>query len=128
LNGAQIPNETQSYIYIKNGGILAMGQEYRALLTRVSDGVKIFTCPLIPTPHTDITLYPTIVGASSQFHIISKSAQKVRLYTVTGILLSTHQLQTDELTPISAPSVAGVYILVFEDANGGIESRKIIVK
>ncbi|MDR0830658.1 MAG: DNRLRE domain-containing protein, partial [Prevotellaceae bacterium] len=38
LNGAQIPNETQSYIYIKNGGILAMGQEYRALLTRVSDG------------------------------------------------------------------------------------------
>jgi hypothetical protein len=29
---------------------------------------------------------------------------------------------------ISAPNVAGVYVLVFEDANGEIENKKIIVK
>jgi hypothetical protein len=105
-----------------------MGHEYRVFLTREGEDYGIFTCPLIPQWHTDVTLYPTIVEAATRFSILSKGAVKVTFYTVTGIKLNDYQLVVGEGNSISAPYIAGVYILVFEDKNGQIEAGKIVVK
>ena len=126
----KIPVDRGSYIYTPDYGkaTLDFGREYRALLTRTDDGVQIFTCPFVPTQHTDITTYPTIVSSSSLFGITSRIAGKVSLITVTGIKLAEYQLIADEENLISAPYAAGVYILVFEYKNGTVETKKIVVK
>ncbi|MDR3328222.1 MAG: hypothetical protein LBT04_08975 [Prevotellaceae bacterium] len=128
LDDRQLTGENNSFIYIKNGGTLEMGHEYRALLTREGENSKIFTCPLIPQWHTDVTLYPTIVGAATRFSIVSKNAVKVTFYTVTGIKLSEYQLIDGKENSIYAPYATGVYIIVFENKNGMTEAGKIVVK
>ncbi|MDR3327308.1 MAG: right-handed parallel beta-helix repeat-containing protein [Prevotellaceae bacterium] len=128
LDGTQLAGENNSFIYIKNGGTLKMGHEYRVLLTREGESNRVFTCPLIPQWYTDITAYPTIVGASTRFSIVSKNAVNATLYTVTGIKLSEYRLLVGEENSIYAPRLAGVYIIVFEDKNGRTEAGKIVVK
>jgi hypothetical protein len=128
LNDTPIPNETQSFIYVKDGGTLAMGQKYKALLTRADDGMSFFTCPLIPEPRYDITQYPTIVGASSHFNIRAKGATKVKIYAVTGILVSEQLLANNADNIIVAPSASGVYILLFEANGEKVDSGKIVVR
>ncbi|MDR1544548.1 MAG: Ig-like domain-containing protein [Prevotellaceae bacterium] len=129
LDGAKIPNENKSFIYIDlNGGILQMGHQYRAFLTRKDENYGIFTCPFIPEQHTDVSVYPTVVGASTRFSIIAKSAGKASFFTVTGIKLSENQLVENQQNYISAPNFSGVYILVLEYKDGKKEAEKIVVR
>jgi len=129
VNDTKIPIDRNSYIYTLDYGktTLEMGQQYRALLTRADDGVKIFTCPLIPEWRTDITQFPTVVSPQQTIRIQANTKMKVIMWAVTGIKISEQDFHAGENTLI-APYAEGVYLLQFLSDTGNIETRKIIVK
>lgn len=126
-NGVLIPDQTASYIYISNGATLDFGQKYQALLTRSNDGVQILTCPIIPTPHTDITQYPTLVNGRAMFALRARQEMTLQIYSSTGILVST-QTVVEGSNQIEAPYNAGVYLMVFLKDGYRVESGKLVVK
>jgi len=102
-NGVLIEGENKSYLYKP----LLMGAEYTALLTE-ANGTSMMTCPLIATPQTDITLYPTIVTSPYRVHCYVQESADIQIYNTTGCLLLNETLISGD-NLIEVPYANGVY-------------------
>jgi hypothetical protein len=108
MDGEPIPDATSFNYYAGDGQTLGFnGEEYTALLTR-SDGVKLFTCAFMPTevPAAIIDM-PSLVPLSASVHVAGKG--NACWYDMLG---RPHKSEAYDNSDITAPSVAGYYLLV----------------
>lgn len=122
-NGQPMDGETHSYLYQP----LEMGAEYQVLLTR-SDGVSVFTCPIMPEVHEQITPFPTIVQPSQQIAVrkSEKKMSQASIFTSIGQLYATYPMEDGEGTLI-APSSTGHYVVRFIYEDGSTDGQHLIV-
>ena len=107
MNGQPIEGATSFNYYAGDDKTLYFnGEQYCALLTR-SDGVKLFTCAFVPTEvPAEILDMPSLVPISSPLHVQGKG--KACWYDMLG---RPHQSEPYDNSDITAPSVAGYYLL-----------------
>ena len=104
-NGRPLVGETHSYLYRP----LDMGSEYSAMLTE-ANGTQLMTCPLVASPQTDISLYPTIAQPRQIVHCYANEEAILTLYDEVGKKLMTQSLTIGD-NPFAAPDVEGVYLV-----------------
>lgn len=110
VDGTPIDGATGSYLYL-DASRLDPNSVYRAELTR-PDGVRLQTCDIIPTTHSDLTSYPTIptpVSAGQSVYVNTPSPCTVHIYNMAGQLISMHTLSPYDTFP--SPHHPGIYIL-----------------
>jgi hypothetical protein len=129
VNDKKIDGATGSYLYIF-GGELDFHSTYRARVTRVDDGVTLFTCPLIPLRHTDISVYPTLVFAGDDITIdIDIEADKnaiAEFWDVSGHKLKEVNLQVGK-NKVRAPLAYGSYLLIVSSPDANIKHKSLII-
>jgi hypothetical protein len=123
----QIMNgETRSYLYVKNGA-LDTTAEYKAKVTRVSDGVALFTCPVIPVVKSDVAVFPTEFSTATNVTIRTTAPGTAVLMKSSGIRLKQQVVQRgDNSMLVSVP--AGNYVLVITNEQGDAKRQVLIVK
>lgn len=145
-DGWAMPGYTKPYLYVPEG--LLIGSEYYVVLTETDDAGEVITsaptCPIIAqeksnsasNPDTDhgpssdyIAVTPTCVPLGGSIHILSlneKSHGEYRISTVEGQFVSKGEF-TGKATPVSIPSVEGMYIVqVWSDNKESKESYRAI--
>lgn len=125
-NGQAIDGATTSYLYVANAQ-LDTAAEYCVKVTRASDGVVLFTCPLKPTLHADITVYPTVLSQISNVSIKMEGRGTAVLYHVSGLKLKS-QVLTDGVNSMAVPDKAGTYLLTITNEQGESKKQLLIVK
>jgi len=106
MDGRPIEGATSFNYYVGEGKTLYFtGEQYSALLTR-SDGVKLFTCEFVPTELTNVPDMPSLVPLGSPIPVQGKG--KACWYDMLG---RPHQSEAYDNSDITAPSVAGYYLL-----------------
>ena len=122
-----VPIDRGSQIYTPDYGkaTLEFGEEYRAKLTRIDDGVTIFTCPMIPEPHLDIQTLPTLVDGNRGFYVQAKNSGVITIIHVSGIVVSKQNFSAGE-NHIQTPAQQGFYIMIFEE-NDKIQTTQILI-
>ncbi|MCL1868163.1 MAG: hypothetical protein FWF72_04370, partial [Paludibacter sp.] len=129
-NDIQITNENGSYLYVgANGGMLDFTAEYRARITRLDDGVTLFTCPFVPeyTENAYQTLRPILATPGQIITIVMEGGKSMTLWTVLGLQIGEYPL-TDGENTINAPAVSGTYILSIQKQNGERQNQRIVVR
>lgn len=129
-DGQPIPGAVLPYYYVSGNVELDASVEYHVLLTRLSDGVSIETCPITVTKHTDIFLYPqllsTMAGAKIRLDGIDESAT-VSVFDFTGRVYSRTIVNAAE-PEVGMPAVGGFYILIVEFSDGRNMHCRVYVK
>ena len=120
--GQMLVGETGPYLYQP----LEVGAEYSAMLTEVS-GLKLMTCPLIVTEHTDITLYPTVVTRKDLIHVNVSQDARLTLYSIMGERHNSYSLLSGD-TQINAPGTQGIYLAEIVLESGQRKVIKIMVR
>ena len=109
-NGQMLPNETHSYIYLTENEF-NLSDSYYVQLTR-ADGTKMFSCPIELEYRTPISVFPTVISSGGNITVYNSPKKAVaHIYTVTGILVGSHNLQEDFVNTINAPTQQGTYLL-----------------
>jgi hypothetical protein len=113
MDGKPIEGATSFNYYAGDGNtLLFTGEEYSAMLTR-TDGVKLFTCAFIPTEvPAQILDMPSLVPISAPLHMQGRG--KACWYDMLG---RPHQSEPYDNSDITAPSVAGFYLLELRSDN-----------
>jgi hypothetical protein len=125
-NNQIMDGETRSYLYVKNGA-LDTTAEYKAKVTRVSDGVALFTCPVIPVVKSDVAVFPTEFSTATNVTIRTTAPGTAVLMKSSGIRLKQQVVQRgDNSMLVSAPS--GNYVLVITNEQGDVKRQVLIVK
>ncbi len=119
--------ETHSYLYVGPQKRLDMDAEYTVEIRRNGEEIKIFTCPIVPTVHEDVTLYPTLVGRSEIMKMPIIEHTLVEIYSLDGRQI-VHDILTQDHNVMIAPSASGAYIVRLECANKEVTTYKMIVK
>lgn len=126
LNGADIPGETHSYIYLPQR-LDAQG-EYSVVLTRADDGETMYTCPLRYTPHVDLWTYPKQIGANRvQWHVESSDEGEIHIYNSIGQMVC-HKTIAAGANDFELELPAGVYVYVVNNASGASDKNKFVVR
>ena len=100
---------------------LRFGEEYTALLTR-NDGVKLFTCPFIPTAvAADITDMPSLVSPSAP--MLVRGQGTAIWYDMLGRMYATEPYDSSMIT---APGAKGYYLLVLQSDNARSIHRVVV--
>ncbi len=128
-DNAPIPGATQSYYYAEPN--LDANAEYTALVTRLSDGVSLFICPVKPTvvsseEKPDI---PTLVAPQQPMQIrgIKGAVNTVaHWFTPSGLNIRTQYVSDG--VGLVAPDQSGVYILTLTGMDAGNSNYLILVK
>ena len=116
LGGLPIEGAIDFNYYAGMGNKLQFGSEYTALLTR-NDGVKLFTCPFIPTAvPAEIADLPSLVPLSAPMHVQGKGTA-----TWVDMLGRVHHTDAYDNSDIVAPGITGYFLLVLQ----GNDSRTI---
>lgn len=124
-NGEKIEGATKPYLYV-GGGTLEMEEtSYYAELVR-NDGLVMTTCPIYPTQHTDISVFPSIVAASQRIAMRLKSAARVVIYDSMGRLYSECEL-SEGYQELVTPQHSGIYIVHVIGTDSQDLKHKIIV-
>ena len=126
-NGEAIPGATLPYYYTANGE-LDFDADYTVLLTRKSDGVQQFTCPIRPE-RRDLNAqasFPTMMPAGSKMRSNLETEATASFYTLSGTLYSTIQLPRGEAS-FAVPNNQGYYILSVTAADGTNTRQKILI-
>lgn len=124
-NDTPLVGRTSANLYEEAG--LDTEAEYKVLLTRKSDGVSMFTCPVKPATF-DVEDVPVIViKAAETITVQAQSYGVARILGVTGILVSVTELEPGS-TAVRMPSVPGVYLLDIHLQDGRVYMEKIIVR
>lgn len=107
-----IQGATNSYLHIPEGLDMAAG--YRVELTRASDKISLFTCPVIPKEigadkvSLELITTPVVEGETVQF--TSEKNGLARIYHISGMLQS-EQVVVEGKNTLRAPSRQGSYLL-----------------
>ena len=126
-DGSPLDGATSPILYAPGG--LDSTAEYTMLLTRLSDGVTQFTCPVRPQLYADadIEIYPTVIFSGQNVAVSSAAPALASLYSVDGTLLMTRELLPGmNFLPLAVPD--GVYLIVVRFADGTVVTEKIIVR
>jgi len=129
-DGEAIPNENGSYLYVgAKGEVLDTTAYYRVLLTRIDDGVKLFTCAVQPIYNENqyLTVRPTLASPYQPITIIFADGKRATLWNVLGVQVAQYQL-TNGINTIYAPNEPGTYILKIETKQGEMRTEKITVQ
>lgn len=126
LNGADIPGETHSYIYLPQR--LDATGEYSVVLTREDDGVTMYSCPIRYTPHIDLWAYPQPIGANRvQWHVESGDEGEIHIYNSVGQEVWQHAIKAGANDfELDLPS--GVYVYLLRNDAGASEKNKFVVR
>ena len=121
-NGIAIDGATGSYLYVPEG--LDFTAEYAAEVTRSTDQVQLFTCPVIPQKvdtekFNDI---PTLVPRNAPLQI--KGVGTARWFTALGVIVSAQNYND---SPILSPSASGSYLLHVTTSNGPVKTYHVVV-
>lgn len=110
-NGIPIEGATGSYLYVPDG--LDFNASYAAEVTRSTDKVTLFTCPVIPqkVSKDEFRDLPTLVPRNAPLHI--KGTGSARWYTALGVAVSA---QDYDDSVIITPATCGSYVLQLMDA------------
>ena len=112
VSGQPIAEAIDFNYYAGEGAQLRFGEEYTALLTR-KDGVKLFTCPFIPSPvSAEVTDMPSLVKPSSSLQMKGKGTAS--WYDLLGRRYSSEPYNDSE---IRTPETEGLYLLVLQSNN-----------
>lgn len=105
-----IEGATEFNYYAGEGNTLRFNEPYRALLYR-SDGVKLFTCPFMPTQldKSVVNDMPTLVPLGAPLHIQGKGTARWM-----DILGRTEHSETYDNSTITTPASAGYYLLLLQ--------------
>ncbi len=125
-NGSVIEGATKSYLYLTNGK-LDTSAEYNVKITRTSDGVTLFTCPVVPTVHTDVAVYPTLISKASRVIVKIDGTGTARLLNISGLPVKEQKLHSGE-NMLDAPNVIGTYLLLIINEKGESRKQLLIVK
>lgn len=127
VDGQIMAGEVNPTLYLPDG--LVAGADYSIALTRSDDGVTVMTCPITANvwSEAEIDVTPTVTFRSETVSVKSSVAGTYRIWTVTGILVSSGELLSGE-TAIAAPDYAGTYLmeLLLDDGTRTVE--KIVVR
>ena len=111
-NNAPVLGAETSYIVV---GDEHLGDEYYCLLTR-EDGTLVSTCPITyaggKTPIENVTdrqVYPTLVSASENLHIVGETA--ITIVDVLGNHVAAYRSKDAHWT-IPAPARSGLYFIL----------------
>ncbi|NDV46356.1 T9SS C-terminal target domain-containing protein [Paludibacter sp. 221] len=126
-NGYPLAGENQSYIYAGPDNILDMAAEYQVELTRLDDGVILFTCPLIPEMRQETSVYPTLVSKSQNITVKAVTKGNVVVWSTAGVKLSEQRLDEGD-NKLSSPTQPGTYLLDINFDNGVKNKQLIIVR
>lgn len=124
-DGEPIPGQTKSNLYIAEG--LDTEADYYVMLTRTSDNVTLFTCPIRPVVYGGIDDNPVVSVNNNNVRVQSSAAGKVRVWSVLGVVISEHPMY-DGVTDIILPDVSGTYLLEFISDNGTRSVEKVMVR
>lgn len=125
-----LSGQTNSQLYLPEEG-LDTTSAYSVEMTRISDGVRVRTCPFYPTeqPGTvTITVYPTVVSTQSPTLFVQASEPaQIKLYGEYGSLHDTWSV-SEGYNQLSVPAEQGLYLLYILTQSGEQTVRKIIVQ
>jgi len=125
-NGEPIAGATGSYFYNKAVDFDFVS-EYRAKITRIDDGVSLFTCGVVPVYRELTKLVLKVDFENGQIIINAPQNLKLTIWNILGIKVSEYQIGTG-MSNIPAPSHSGNYILSFETAEGILRSERIYMR
>jgi len=125
-NGEPIAGAVGSYFY-NNGIDFDFTSEYRAKITRIDDGVSLFTCGVVPVYRELTKLVLKVDYANGQIIVNAPQNLKVTIWNILGIKISEYQIEAGQ-NHIPPPKSSGNYILSFETADGFLQSERIYVK
>ena len=128
-NGQPIEGATQPYLYQE----LNTNNEYCVLLTRKSDNVRQFSCPIIPVAYsgvddieTTVDNIPTMLHAGQELTLDVSDKALVSLYTPTGALC-TSLTGTNGTATLRMPYQPGCYILQVKDATASLSKTIMVI-
>jgi len=139
VNNEKIPSQARSYLYLGEGNSFSFGEEYCAALRRQGEDYFIFTCPVQPMKHTDVSLFPTLVqeGQPISYAPGRKAGLpatnltnpiEVSIYNTSGQLYDRQSLMSDgEYIVISAPTSSGAYFVHITSGQNLNETHRLLV-
>jgi hypothetical protein len=125
-NEQAIVGATKSYLYMANEP-LDTSAEYYVKVTRSSDNMTLITCPVKPSTHTDLIVYPTLLSKASQLTIKTESKGTAMLFHVSGLKMNMQSLNSGDNRMV-VPNIAGTYLLVITTEQGDSKKQLLIVK
>ena len=125
-NGQAIDGATKSYLYTANDK-LDMTAEYSVKATRINDGVSVFSCPVKPTQHSEIKIYPTLLSKSSSVKIMIDENGTAILMSVSGLKINEQRLVKGDNSMI-VPDTTGSYLLIITNNKGESKKQLLVVK
>ena len=121
-NGIAIDGATGSYLYVPEG--LDFKAEYAAEVTRKSDNVKLFTCPVVPekVSKEEISDLPTLVPRNTSLNM--KGRGTARWFTALGVAVSAQDYND---SAIITPAASGSYVLHLTEEDAPAKTYHIVV-
>lgn len=120
-NGQPIEGQTMPYLYQPGG--LDVNADYCAKVTRVSDGVELFICPLRPQPVTDNDI-PTLLLTGQQF--VMHKAGSARWTNSFGMVAKEDKFEAEGT--ITAPAREGYYVLTITSGDQPKSYKVLVVR
>lgn len=121
-NGELLENDTTSFYYLPEGEYFVGEDCYYLLLERDDDGVIMPTCEICPGGMTnneyvdsDNLLIPTLFNPSETIYVDQLGKGYAAIYTLTGQLLYTYDLDNSNL--IVVPNQSGFYLLQIKSSD-----------
>jgi len=124
-NGEKIEGENGSYIYILP--TLDFDAEYRALVTRTSDGEAVFTCSIKPVYRPGMKVYPQIASIDEPLFIETPQPGMAHVWNILGQKVAQFPVFENKINKISI-NKSGFFIVEIVTINELRETFKIIVK
>jgi hypothetical protein len=124
-NGEKLEGENGSYIYILP--TLDFDAEYRARVTRVSDGEAVFTCPLRPVYRPGMKVYPQLASLNEPIFIETQQSGTVFIWNILGQKVDQYPVLENQINKISI-NKTGFFILEILTNNNLRETFKVIIK
>lgn len=125
-DGMPIEGATQTILYKPEG---LQGNTYQVELTRLTDGLTILSCPFTPTmqPNTStLAVSPTLVAPRNSVQVTAPESGMIKVVGHIGQAVNNMAVQQGE-NHITAPNLAGLYMIQLTTASGKKYVQKIIV-
>lgn len=124
-DGTPLEGEIRSILY--QPSLLDFSAEYTLMLTRLSDGKTIMTCPFVPQPLTDgqQSAMAVIFGDDATTIVQVPQPAQAHIYDPSGILHATLTLHPGD-NPLPTTLPPGIYLLRIHYTTGATELHKII--
>lgn len=121
-NNQPLAGETKSYLYISNN-TLDVNAVYTVAVTRATDGVKLFVCPVTPVFKSNQQKIPTIYSKGDQVQLVVSADARLVFWNLSGLKISEHALKKG-VNSCKVPTIPGTYLI---DIHGIADEIKQLV-